>query len=119
MTREELCPYCVTAGFGFRLMIRNTQNEYVCPGCGHVSSGDGSEFRCSCDRCRVGNLRTGALESKTNRESKTTADTELLFNITESAELLRRVFPHYPELNDVQTVPNLEGFFGSISPWGS
>jgi hypothetical protein len=36
--------------------------------------------------------------------------TELTFNIAESAELLRRVFPHYPELSDVHTVPNLEDF---------
>ena len=38
------------------------------------------------------------------------AVTELVFNISESAELLRRVFPQYPEINDVQTVPNLEDF---------
>jgi len=37
--------------------------------------------------------------------------TELVFTLAQSAELLYRVFPHYPEINEVQTVPNLEGVF--------
>jgi hypothetical protein len=40
--------------------------------------------------------------------------TELTFNTAESAELLRRVFPHYPEINDVQNVPNLEDFLNKF-----
>jgi hypothetical protein len=35
---------------------------------------------------------------------------ELKFNIDESTELLRHIFPNYPELNGIQAVPDLWTF---------
>ena len=55
MTQEVRCPYCITAGFGFRAMTRQTENDYVCLKCGHIFSPDSPDkpgVLCTCARCR-------------------------------------------------------------------
>jgi len=53
MSREVLCRYCITAGFGFRPMTKRSVDteEYVCLGCGHRAQPDNPHSLCACSRC--------------------------------------------------------------------
>jgi hypothetical protein len=53
MSEPTHCPYCITGGFGFEMMVRNTSDEYVCLKCGHVCYPHSPWLHCSCERCRM------------------------------------------------------------------
>jgi hypothetical protein len=63
MTTKMECPYCIVAGFNFRVMTKNTNDEYVCTNCGHVEYPKRSGLNCSCVRCHTeqANIRPGKL----------------------------------------------------------
>jgi hypothetical protein len=74
MVAETRCPFCIAAGFDFRVMVRNIHDQYVCPSCGHVKYPERCGLTCDCARCqrREGYLRDGTVarshDMKVSRE---------------------------------------------------
>jgi hypothetical protein len=57
------CPYCVE-GSDFRPMFRQSEESFVCSGCGHESTPEGRYGRCICQRC----IRMNRVASRISRE---------------------------------------------------
>lgn len=64
MSKPMHCPYCITGGFGFEVMVRNTASEHVCMTCGHVAYPRNPWLQCSCERCRVAHRDPGKAEAE-------------------------------------------------------
>ena len=44
------CPYCVMGG-SFRPMLQRSESSFVCLGCGHTTTPEDAQAKCSCARC--------------------------------------------------------------------